>query len=297
VNAAHISSEFPFEKQYVEVKGVKMAYVDVGEGEPILLLHGNPTSSYLWRNVIPHLQGQGRCIAPDLIGMGDSDKPDLSYRFTDHAAYLDGFIEALGLENLALVIHDWGSGLGFYYAARHPDNVRAIAFMEAIVRPLSWSGFPVPFRQMFRAMRTPGLGGFLVQNLNMFVNVLIPGAVLRTLTSAEMAHYRAPFPTVASRKPTLQWPREVPINGEPADVTQIVADYTRWLSTDDTPKLLLHADPGAIILADTVAYCESTFPNLTSKPIGAGRHFVQEDHPHVIGEAISEWLAAVDQSA
>lgn len=291
VTAQAISAEFPFESHYVEVHGSKMHYVDVGQGDPILFLHGNPTSSYLWRNIIPHVQGQGRCIAPDLIGMGKSDKPDIPYRFADHYRYIEGFIEALGLTNITLVIHDWGSGLGFHYATQHPDNIKGIAFMEAITAYNRIE--PLPVRLLFGMMRTPGIGGLFVSVLNQFVNFIIPFSVVRDLTAEEMRHYREPFPTVASRKPVLQWPREIPISGQPADVSAIVDSYTAAVAKMDVPKLFLYAHPGAIILKDARQQIIDTFTNLTAVDIGKGRHYVQEDNPHGIGEAISTWYASM----
>src|SRR5262245_55243955 len=199
-----ISAAFPFERHYINVHGSRIAYVDEGRGDPILFLHGNPTSSYLWRNIIPHVTGVGRCIAPDLIGMGASDKPDIDYRFVDHARYVEGFIDALGLDHVTLVVHDWGSALGFDWAMRHPSRVRAIAFMEAILTPVpSWDQFSPTGRELFQKLRTPGVGEEMVLEHNLFVEQILPAAVVRGLTPAEMAHYRAPFADRAARKPTL----------------------------------------------------------------------------------------------
>ncbi|NDJ76416.1 MAG: haloalkane dehalogenase [Chloroflexi bacterium] len=288
-----ISSEFPFESQYVEVHGSRMHYVETGSGDPILFLHGNPTSSYLWRNVIPHVAPHGRCIAPDLIGMGQSDKPDLAYRFADHARYIEGFVEEMQLQNITLVLHDWGSGLGFYYAHRHPENIKALVFMEAIVRPFSWSQVPTQFRLAFRMMRTPGVGWFLVNVLNMFVNGMLPGAVVRKLDRATLQHYRAPFPTITSRKPVLQWPREVPFDGLPADTNQIISAYSQWLTETELPKLFFYATPGAVITQDTREWCLKHMPRVTAVDLGKGLHFVQEDHPDTIGTEIATWYAAL----
>jgi haloalkane dehalogenase len=289
-----ISADFPFESHFVEVHGSKMHYVDEGSGAPILFLHGNPTSSYLWRNIIPHLTDKGRCIAPDLIGMGKSDKPDIDYRFFDHMKYIDGFIEALDLKNITLVIHDWGSALGFHYAMRHPENIKGIAFMEAIVKPMNWSEFGGLMSVAFRAMRTPLVGWFMVSGLNMFVNGMLPGAVVRDLSDEEMAHYREPYPTRSSRKPVLQWPREVPIDGKPADVHRTVSEYSQKLQASDIPKLMLTAKPGAILPPEKAAWCQEHFPNLRTVDLGKGTHFVQEDHPHKIGEGIADWLSSLD---
>lgn len=289
-----IAADFPYTHQTVTVHGSQMAYVDLGEGDPILFLHGNPTSSYLWRNVIPHLKDSGRCIAPDLIGMGRSDKPNLPYRFSDHVRYIDGFIEALGLENIVLVIHDWGSALGFHYAHRHPDNVRALVFMEAIIRPMKFADMPGGFRLAFQMFRTPLVGELLSQYLNVFVTQLLPNAIDRDLTTEEMARYREPFPTPASRKPVMQWPREIPFDGKPADNHEIVAAYDAWLQKTEIPKLLFHADPGGLIPAELAQWCEANYPNLTRVELGAGIHYVQEDHPHTIGQRTAKWLAGLE---
>jgi len=277
---------------YADVLGSRMYYVDEGEGKPVLFLHGNPTSSYLWRNVIPHVTGVGRCIAPDLIGMGRSDKPDLEYRFVDHARYLDAFIGALELEDVALVVHDWGSGLGFHYAHRNEGNVRGLAFMEAILAPVpSWDAFPDGAREMFQAFRTPEVGWGLICKQNVFVEQAIPGSIVRKLTDEEMDAYRAPFPDEASRKPIWRWPNEIPVAGEPADVAEIVAAYNAWLQETELPKLLLHAEPGALIPAPMVAWARSALPNLETVDLGAGIHYVQEDHPDTIGREVARWAA------
>lgn len=288
-----ISAEFPYTSRFVEVHGSKMHYIERGEGDPVLFLHGNPTSSYLWRNIIPYLEPHARCIAPDLIGMGKSDRPSLEYRFFDHSRYLEGFIDAMGLESVTLVLHDWGSGLGFHYARRHAANVKAIAFMESIVRPSSWSGFPKDFKLGFRLMRTPGVGWFMISVMNVFVKQILPQAIVRDLTAEEMAHYEAPYPNIGSRKPVRQWPCEIPIDGKPADVHSAVSDYSHWLQETELPKLLFYAEPGGIIDAATVAWCRESFPNLETIDIGAGIHFVQEDNPHRIGEELARWYQAL----
>lgn len=293
-----ISADFPFKANYIEVHGSQMHYVDEGSGDPILFLHGNPTSSYLWRNIIPHLTGLGRCIAPDLIGMGKSDKPDIDYRFFDHAHYLDGFIEALGLTNITLVIHDWGSALGFHYAHRHPENVQAIAFMEALVMPTpGWEVMDEQSQQLFKAFRTPEVGWDMIVNQNMFVEQVIPGAIVRTLSEQEMDHYRAPFLDPAGRKPIHQWPNEIPIAGEPADVHEAVTAYNVWLQQTDMPKLLFYATPGAIITEPMVGYCQQHLPNLQTVDIGPGQHYLQEDNPHLIGMELAKWVEALRVTA
>ena len=258
----NISAEFPFESNYVEVLGSKMHYIDVGEGDPILFIHGNPTSSYLWRNIIPYVEPYGRAIAVDLIGMGKSDKPDIGYRFVDHAKYLEAFIEKLNLKNITLVVHDWGSALGFNYAMRHEDNVKGIAFMEAFLRPLTWDGFAENAKEIFQNIRTPELGYDLVVNKNIFVEQLLPGAILRNLTEEEMNHYREPYEMVESRIPVWVWPNEIPIDGNPADVHKIVTDYNQWLQETGTPKLLFYANPGGLINASMVDWSEANLKNL-----------------------------------
>ena len=291
-----ISADERYEKKHAEVLGRKMAYVETGTGDPIVLLHGNPTSSYLWRNIIPHLEGLGRCIAPDLIGMGDSDKlpnagPD-SYRFVEHREYLEALLEQLGVvRNVTLVLHDWGSGLGFDWAYRHPQAVKGIAYMEAMVRPVSWDEWPEGPRQFFRMLRSPAGEEAVLQN-NVFVEVLLPRAVLRGLTDEEMAVYRRPYLNAGEdRRPTLTWPREIPIDGEPADVAEIAGAYSSWLSTSDVPKLFVNAEPGAILIGAQREFCRG-WPNQREVTV-AGNHFIQEDSPDEIGQAIASWLRAL----
>lgn len=284
-----ISEEMLYPSTFVDVLDSRMHYVESGVGDPILFLHGNPTSSYLWRNVMPHLTPVARCIAPDLIGMGRSDKPPLEYRLADHVRYVDGFIETLGLRQVTLVIHDWGSALGFHYARRHEANVKGIAFMEAVVRPLTWDEWPHTVRPLFQQFRTPEVGWDLIVNKNVFVEQVLPGAVRRRLTPVEMERYREPFLDSTARKPVWRWPNEIPVDGEPADVVDLVQAYADWLGRSDVPKLLMHADPGAILRADLVDWCEQHMRALTSVDIGPGLHFVQEDRPHEIGRAIRAW--------
>lgn len=285
-----ISSAFPFTSRFVEVNGSKMHYIDEGEGDPILFLHGNPTSSYLWRNIIPHVTGVARAIAPDLIGMGRSDKPGIEYRFLEHSSYLDGFIESLGLENVTLVIHDWGSALGFHYARRHEDNVKAIAFMEAILAPVPrWDDFPPDFQQLFKMFRTPEVGWDMIVNQNFFVEKILPGAVVRALSEEEMNRYREPFLEVDSRKPLWRWPNEIPIEGEPPEVVEAVSRYNLWLQETALPKLMFYATPGALMTAPVVGWASQAFKNLTAIDIGEGIHFVQEDAPQLIGQGLASW--------
>ena len=273
-----------------------MAWTEAGSGDPIVFLHGNPTSSFLWRNVIPHASGLGRCIAPDLIGMGDSDKLDPSgpdsYRFVEHRDYLDSLLEEIGAaDRVVLVVHDWGSALGFDWANRRRDAVRGIAYMEAIVRPLSWDDWPEASRSVFAGLRSPA-GEKLALERNVFVERILPGSILRELTDDEMNAYREPFAAPGeSRRPTLTWPRQIPIDGEPADVTEIVRSYADWLSSSPVPKLFVNAEPGAILVGAQRAFCRA-WPNQTEVTV-PGIHFVQEDSPEEIGEALANWLAAL----
>jgi haloalkane dehalogenase len=287
-----ISAAFPYEKKYQHVLGYQMAYVEVGEGDPIVFLHGNPTSSYLWRNILPSVQGLGRCIAPDLIGMGDSDKllnsgPG-SYTFVEHRRYLDALLDTLDVhQRVTLVVHDWGSALGFDWANRHRDVVKGIAYMEAIVKPRVWSEMPEPIRQTFQALRSPA-GEQMVLEHNSFVEVMLPRAVLRGLTEEEMTHYRRPFAEPGeARRPTLSWPRQIPFDGEPADVTEIVTAYGQWLAYDNVPKLYINSDPGTAPQRDR-EFCRTwrAQAEITVK----GSHFLQEDSPDEIGTAIATWL-------
>jgi haloalkane dehalogenase len=292
-----ISPDERYEKKKIDVNGSSMAYVEVGSGDPIVFLHGNPTSSYLWRNVIPHLEAAGRCIAPDLIGQGDSDKLSKSgpdrYRFVEHRSYLDELLEKLDVrENVTLVIHDWGSALGFDWANRNRGAVRGIAYMEAIVRPVaSWNDWPEAARKIFQALRSPAGEDMILEN-NLFVETILPGSVVRGLTDAEMAVYRRPFMEAGEgRRPTLTWPRQIPIEGEPADVSEIVQAYADWLSQSDLPKLFVNAEPGAILTGPNRDFCRG-WPNQTEVTV-AGSHFIQEDSPDEIGRAIADWRAAI----
>ena len=285
-----VSAVDPYPRRRIDVLDTAMAYVDTGAGPPVVFLHGNPTSSYLWRNVIPLVEPEGRCLAPDLVGMGDSGKaPAGSYRFADHARYLDAWFEALGLtRDVTLVVHDWGSALGFHWARRHPDRVRALVYMEAIVRPVSWSEWPETARKVFQAMRTPA-GEEMVLEKNVFVERILPASVLRGLTEAEMTVYRRPYLEPGeSRRPTLTWPREIPIDGEPADVVAIVDGYARWLAGNDLPKLFINADPGVILVGAQRESCRA-WPNQREITV-KGSHFLQEDSPMEIGEAIIAFL-------
>jgi len=292
----NVSAEFPFAPHYVDVHGSRMHYVDEGRGDPILLLHGNPTSSYLWRNVIPHLAPHGRVIALDLIGMGRSDKPEIAYRVEDHRRYLEGFIEALDLHDLTLVVHDWGSALGFDYAARHEDEIEAIAFMEAITKPTSIEGIRPILRPFFKRMRHPKKGRRMVIDNNFFIEKILPAATLRTLGDAEMQAYRAPFIEPADRAPIWAFVREVPLHGEEGELAEVyamMASYAKWLRSSPIPKLMLYAEPGALIEAEEVEEIMGSMSNLQAVYIGRGRHFIQESQPTRIGQALASWYVAL----
>ncbi len=281
-------------KQYKTVHGKRMAYHEVGTGDPVVFLHGNPTSSYLWRDVVPHVSGRARCIVPDLIGQGDSDKLDDpgpgSYTFVEHRGYLDGLLDQLDLgDRVTLVVHDWGSGLGFDWANRHRDRVAGIAYLEAVVRPVTWDEWPESAREIFQGFRSDA-GEAMVLEKNLFVEAVLPASIQRTLSEEEMAEYRRPFTTPGEdRRPTLTWPRQIPIDGEPADVHEIVQAYADWLSSSDVPKLFINGDPGTILIGDQREFARS-WPNQTEVTV-PGLHFLQEDSPHEIGEAIAGWLA------
>lgn len=288
-----ISAEERFTKKKIEISGRMMAYVDEGAGDPIVLLHGNPTSSYLWRNIIPYLTDLGRCIAPDLIGMGDSDKLESrdpqSYRLVEHHQYIDALLETLEIhQDVVLVLHDWGSALGFDWAKRHREAVQGIAYMEAIVQPLTWEDWPQQSRAFFKALRSPD-GEKMILEKNLFIETILPKSVLRNLTEAEMTVYRRPFLNPGEdRRPTLSWPREIPINGEPKDVVEIVKSYGKWLESADVPKLFINADPGIILVGSPREYCRS-WPNQEEVTV-KGWHFVQEDSPDEIGTAIRNFI-------
>ena len=291
-----MSEQAPYPKCRAEVLGAPMAYVEVGEGPPVVFLHGNPTSSYLWRNVIPHLTPLGRCIAPDLVGMGDSGKltpPGPGrYTFTEHRRYLDALLEALGVTSqVTLVVHDWGSALGFDWARRHPAAVRGIAYMEAIVRPLRWADLPPELSQLFTALRSPA-GEHMVLEDNFFIEQMLPSGVMRRLTEQEMAEYRRPYHHAGEdRRPTLTWARQIPLDGKPADVSEIVAAYAAWLEHAPIPKLLITAEPGAALRGEQLAYCRR-WPHQAEHRV-PGLHLIQEDSPAEIGSALAAWLTGL----
>ncbi len=283
-------------KKFIEINGKRMAYVEMGDGDPIVFQHGNPTSSYLWRNIMPALADRGRCIAVDLIGMGDSDKLDNpgpeSYRYVEHRDYLYAAWEQLGItDNVTLVIHDWGSALGFDWASQHPDKVRGICYMEGIPCPISWDDWPEDAKQVFQGFRSEA-GETMVLEKNVFVERVLPGSVLRGLTDEEMAVYRRPFENPGEvRRPTLTWPRQIPFDGEPADVSEIAARYAAWLSETDVPKLFINAEPGAILIGKAREFARS-LKNQTEVTV-KGSHFIQEDSPQEIAAALVDWLDSI----
>lgn len=289
-----ISAEEKYDKKKINVLGRSMAYVEEGEGEPIVFLHGNPTSSYLWRNIIPYVIDQGRSIAPDLIGMGDSDKLQDSgadsYTFIQHREYLDNLLEHLGVDNnVILVVHDWGSALGFDWANRHRDQVVGICYMEALVRPMDWSDWPEAATRIFQGFRSEA-GEEMILEKNIFVERVLPGSILRDITEEEMNVYRKPFLQAGEdRRPTLTWPRQIPLSGEPEDVVKIIEEYGNWLAGSDVPKLLVNADPGSILTGRQLEFARS-WPNQEEITV-KGSHFIQEDSPDEIGRALSSFVS------
>jgi len=292
-----ITAEMLYTKKFQEVNGKNIAYVEAGEGDPIVLLHGNPTSSYLWRNVIPHLERLGRVIAPDLIGQGDSDKLLASqgsepYTFQVAYDYLAGLLDELGInKNVTLVIHDWGSALGFHWAQMHADAIRGVAYMEGIVCPVTWDDWPESARGIFKGFRSEK-GEDLVLQRNMFVEAVLPSSVIRDLSEEEMDHYRRAFLTPEDRLPTLNWPRQIPIDNEPAHMVKLVDSYGQWmLGNTSLPKLFINANPGSILTGKAREFCRS-WPNQTEVTV-AGLHFIQEDSPNEIGSAVAQWLGTI----
>ena len=292
-----ITADMLYTKKFQEVNGKNIAYVEAGEGDPIVLLHGNPTSSYLWRNVIPHLERLGRVIAPDLIGQGDSDKLLASqgsepYTFQVAYDYLAGLLDELGInKNVTLVIHDWGSALGFHWAQMHADAVRGVAYMEGIVCPVTWDDWPESARGIFKGFRSEK-GEDLVLQRNMFVEAVLPSSVIRDLSEEEMDHYRRAFLTPEDRQPTLNWPRQIPIDDEPAHMVKLVDSYGQWmLGNTSLPKLFINANPGSILTGKAREFCRS-WPNQTEVTV-AGLHFIQEDSPNEIGSAVAQWLGTI----
>ena len=293
MNYSSISPNDPYERNHISVLDTQMSYIDVGLGDPIVFLHGNPTSSYLWRNVIPHVENLGRCLAPDLIGMGDSGKsPTGDYGFLNHSKYLDEWLQKLELTSkVTLVIHDWGSALGFYRAHRFPAQIKGIVYMEAIVQTLTWDMWPEKSRSIFQAMRSDA-GEEIILNKNVFVERILPGSILRELSQQEMDIYRNPYlEDGESRRPTLTWPREIPIDGTPPDVFQLVHSYSLWLDNNSIPKLFINAEPGAILTGQQREFCRG-WHNQEEVTVH-GSHFIQEDSPNEIGIAIANWYSSL----
>ncbi|WP_219417793.1 haloalkane dehalogenase [Pseudonocardia nigra] len=278
----------------IDVLDSTMYYEETGSGTPLVFLHGNPSSSYLWRHVLPRMGEPGRCLAPDLIGMGRSGKPEIPYGFADHARYLDAWFDELGLDDVVLIGHDWGGALAFDQATRHPGRVRGIAFLETILRPMTWEEFPAGARSRFEAFRTPGVGETLVLDRNVFIEQALSQTVLTGLSDEDLEAYRRPYPTRDSRRPLLEWPRAMPLDGEPADVVARIADYDDWLGdSHDVPKLLLTFDssPTLMIGEEMTAWCAANIAGLEIEHCGPAGHMAPEDQPEAIARAITDWTA------
>lgn len=291
----YAESHAALEKSYMTVLGQQIAYVDEGEGSPVVFLHGNPASSYLWRNIIPHVSDTHRVIAPDLIGMGDSDKPVLENTYTDSAEYMFAFLDALKLQDAVLVIHDWGSGLGWHYARTNPDRISAIAFMEAMTPgfiPYESYESMGDFADFVRSVNTPGVGEEMIMSQNILLDQFMRhGSPNGSLSDEVMAEYNRYYPTAESRKILLDWPREIPIAGEPADVYEVATANNEWLLSSDLPKLIFYVDPGAILPMAQAEYLQQNLTNLETVFLGKGGHLIQEDYPDEIGRALAEWLS------
>ncbi|MEX2367780.1 MAG: haloalkane dehalogenase [Pseudohongiellaceae bacterium] len=290
INGETISADFPYQSRYIDVLGSSMHYVDEGQGSPVLFIHGNPTSSYLWRNVIPHVAGDYRAIAIDLIGMGKSDKPDIDYTYLDHRRYVNAFIEALGLEDITFVIHDWGTVLGLDYAMNNEANTAGVAFMEALIPP----GFPSPnepdSESLFGRFRTEGPGEQLIYEEHYFVEQMLPNGVIRELSETEMDYYREPYRAEGTRRPILQWPRELPMGGTPATNVEVVTAIGNWMQRTHLPMLYFWANGRE----RTAEYYIENVANIETHFLGNGRHYLQEDHPESIGRAVSDWRRRID---
>ncbi len=291
-----INETMPYEKKFIDVKSKKIAYIDEGHGDPIVLIHGNPTSSFLWRNIVPELLNSGRVIVPDLIGQGDSEKLPVSdgadrYSLEVAYKYVDGLLQNIGADNnVTLVIHDWGSGIGFLWAMRNPNAVKGVAYMEAIVKPMSWDDWPEGGVGIFKGFRSEK-GEDLILNRNMFIEGVLPSSVIRELSENEMNAYRAPHLKEEDRQPLLNWPRQIPLEGEPKNVVSLVNDYGAFMSSSNIPKLFINADPGSILLGKQREFCRS-WPNQKEVTV-KGIHFIQEDSPVEIGQAVAEWLETI----
>jgi haloalkane dehalogenase len=288
-NTPTISVDFPFESKFVTVNGSKIHYVEQGEGQTFIFLHGNPTSSYLWRNIIPEISQHGRCIAPDLIGFGKSDNPDIGYTFLEHYDYIKGFITALGLKDIIFVIHDWGGPLGFYYAMNHRNNVKGIAFMETFAFTFRWDDFPKEFRMGFKLFRAPIIGQVIIMVLNVFVNQLIPNSIHRKLSKEIHDNYKKPFPTINSRFPVYVFPNEIPIEGRENETFKTIKELEKAFPQFEMPMILFTSTPGAIVTEKVKRWYTDNAKDLTVKDIGSGIHFLQEDNPEAIAQGIIDW--------
>ncbi|MCZ6604652.1 MAG: haloalkane dehalogenase [Alphaproteobacteria bacterium] len=294
MSSKSISAAYPFTSKFAEIDSTKMHYIDEGEGDPIVFLHGNSTWSYMWRNIIPYLSGKARCIAVDLVGHGQSDKPDIDYRYVTHYKYIEGFLDGLGLKNFTMVLHDWGGGLGFNYAMHHEDELKGLAFMETFVRTFdSWDDWPPDLVEGFKQFRSKDVGWDLIVEKNVFMEQILPYGIKRGLSDEEMQAYLAPHADKKNRKQLWVWPQELPIEGKPADTSKIIHDYVAKLGRSPVPKLLFYVDPGAIVPEATAEMCEQNFPNLEKVFLGPGGHYVAEDYPHEIGEKLSSWYDAI----
>ena len=285
-------ADFPYPSHFTDVLGSRMHYVEHGNGDPILFLHGQPTWSYLWRKVLPELEGKGRLIAVDLIGFGLSEKPDIPYNIDDHIRYLDGFIEALGLDRITIVCHDWGSFFGFHYACRHPARIKGLAFMEAMLNPIpGYDAFDPQTREFFQTLRSSQANAErMMIDENQFVENILPAMICRQLEPHELDAYRAPWTDRQSRRILCTFPQNLCIGKEPASVYRMQTAYVEWLGQTDLPKLLIHAEPGFLIPAQAVDSYRKQLPNLETAFVGSGLHYIQEDQPQKIGQAIANWM-------
>ena len=287
-----INSTDNYERKKIDIKDSYISYIESGIGDPVIFLHGNPTSSYLWRNIIPSIENQGRCIAPDLIGMGGSGKPNnCGYTFLEHYSYLEEFIQSIiPTGKITFVIHDWGSALGFYWAYNHPERIKGIVYMEALVRPLTWDEWPETARNIFNLLRSDA-GEELITEKNIFVERILPNSVLNGVSELAMKTYRSPYVNNETRLPTLVWPREIPISGEPQHMVEIIGNYAEFMNSSKFPKLFINADPGSILTGAQREFCR-LWPNQKEITV-KGLHFIQEDSPVEIGESISEWFSEI----
>jgi haloalkane dehalogenase len=294
-----MTTEFLFKPNYIEILNSSLHYIDEGQGETLLFLHGNPSWSYIWRNVIPHVSDSFRCIAPDLIGMGRSGKPDIEYSFNDHYKFVSSFIEKLNLKDITLVLHDWGSAIGFHYLKNNPDKVKGVVFMEAILEDVA-NIFDEQTQEFFGQLRKQKEGSDLIIEQNVFLENILPSWVNRKLDAKEVLHYKEPYLKKESRLPLFRWPSLVPFKGEPIGMKLLVNNYKTALAASNIPKLLFYAEPGAFMPKSVVKWCIDNIKNLTTVNIGPGVHFLQEDNPNLIGKYIESWMRvneAVNSSA